>query len=331
MVFKDPVILLLIPLVCALFFWQRHRQKEPAITFSSAQIVQGLDATWRTRLSIVPFILRVIAVLLMVIALAGPRSVLEQTLTSVEGIDIILAIDCSGSMAAEDFAVGGKRANRLETVKRVVEEFIRNRPYDRIGLVAFAGVAYTVCPLTLDHNWLINNLNRIALRLIKDGTAIGSAVNSSVLRLKKSDAKSKVVILLTDGVNNAGKTDPLMAAQAAKALGVKIYTIGAGTKGYAPFPVENLLGQRFYQKVLVEIDEVLLKRIADITHGRYFRATDTESLRSIYQEIDALEKTKIEEQGFKQYKELFSYFVAAALFLLALEFALNHTVFLRVP
>lgn len=331
MIFKDPWVLILIPLFGVLFVWQRSRQKDPTLRFSSTQLVQGLTPTWKTKFSIVPPVMRALAVVLLLIALAGPRSVLEQTLTSVEGIDIILAIDCSGSMAAEDFVVNGKRNNRLDIIKQVVEEFVQNRPSDRIGLVAFAGLAYTVCPLTLDHNWLVNNLNRITLHLIKDGTAIGSAINSSVLRLKKSDAKSRIIILLTDGVNNAGKTDPLMAAQAAKAMGIKVYTIGAGTKGYAPFPVENLFGQKFYQKILVEIDEALLKKIADLTNGKYFRATDTESLRNIYHEIDNLEKTKIEEQGFKQYKELFGYFLRAALLLLALEFILNHTLFLRIP
>jgi len=275
--------------------------------------------------------LRIVAIVLFLIGLAGPRFILQETISSVEGIDIILTIDCSGSMAAEDFQINGRRTNRLEVVKKVVDEFIANRPYDRMALVAFAGVAYPVSPLTLDHNWLINNLNRIELGFMKDGTAIGSAINSSLLRLRKSDVKSKIVILLTDGVNNAGKTDPLTAAEAAKTLGIKIYTIGVGTKGYAPFPIQDLFGQKFYQKVLVEIDEVLLRRIAELTGGKYFRATDMESLRQIYEEIDALEKTKIEEHGFKEYKERFDWFVGLALLFLFIEFVLSHTVFLRIP
>ena len=331
MLFKDPWILFLIPLCCGLVVWIHWRQKDPTIRFPSADLLIDLRTTWKSQFRFIPHWLRWLAIVFLLIGLAGPRSVLQETMSSVEGIDIVLAIDCSGSMAAEDFQINGRRANRLQVIKQVVDEFIANRPYDRIGLIAFAGLAYTVCPLTLDHNWLVNNLNRIELGLIKDGTAIGSAINSSLLRLKKSDAKSKIIILLTDGVNNAGKTDPLVATQAAKTLGIKIYAIGAGTKGYAPFPVQDLFGQKFYQKVLVEIDEVLLHKIAETTGAKYFRATDTDSLRQIYKEIDSLEKTKIEEHGYRQYKELFGWFVGTALILLFFEFVLNHTLFLRIP
>jgi len=279
----------------------------------------------------ITYYLRLLAVALFILGLAGPRTVLEETVHETEGIDIVLTIDSSGSMAAEDFIVRGQRINRLDIVKQVVEEFIKERKNDRLGLVTFARLAYTVSPLTTDHSWLLTNLERVKLGLIQDGTAIGSAIASSVARLKNSDAKSKVIILLTDGVNNAGKMDPVDAARIAEAFHIKIYTIGAGTKGRVPFPSRDLFGRKDYQNVLIELDEKMLSEVAEITGGKYFRATDTESLRSIYNEIDALEKIKIEEQGYREYKELFQYFLLSALVMLCLEVILNHTLFLRIP
>jgi len=205
------------------------------------------------------------------------------------------------------------------------------RQSDRIGMVAFAARAYTVCPLTLDYPWLISNLERVEIGAIEDGTAVGSAISSSLNRLKDTEAKAKVIVLLTDGVNNAGKISPLTAAEAAKALGVKIYTIGAGTKGLAPYPVRGLFGQKGYRNIKVEIDEKTLKKIARMSGGKYFRATDAKSLKNIYREIDALEKTPIEETGFQQYKELFSRLVVSALSLLMLEIFLSNTVLRRLP
>ncbi len=234
-------------------------------------------------------------------------------------------------MAAEDFTVGGRRYNRLDVVKDVVREFIAGRGVDRIGLVTFAALAYTVCPLTTDYAWLTTNLERIRLGMITDGTAIGSAVNSSLTRLKNSEAKSKVIILLTDGVNNAGEIDPLTAARAARALGVRIYTIGAGTKGFAPFPARDVFGRKVYQQVRIDIDEKLLEGIAQVTGGKYFRATDTESLRSIYQAIDALEKTRIKQAGYFEYDELFSRVLLVALMALLIELVLSSTVLLKIP
>jgi len=270
-------------------------------------------------------------VILFLIALAGPRSVLEETVHTTEGIDIILAIDSSGSMAAEDFTEGQRRYNRLDIVKRVVTDFIEQRKNDNIGIVAFASLAYTVCPLTTDHAWLASNLERIDLGLIKDGTAIGSSIASSVARLKTSKAKSKIIILLTDGINNAGKIDPISAARAARAFGIKIYTIGAGTKGMVPFPATDFFGRKVYQKVYIQMDEETLKEIADITGGQYFRATDTESLKGVYAEIDALEKTEIEQYGYFEYEEMFDHMLLVALALLFLEIVLSRTVLLRVP
>lgn len=278
-----------------------------------------------------PFYLRLLAIVLFLLALAGPRSVMEETIHKSEGIDIVLAIDASGSMAAEDFMIKGKRMNRLEVVKDVVHSFIDGRANDRIGLIAFAGLAYTVSPLTTDYSWLKTNLARVELNLMEDGTAVGSAITSSLARLRKSKAKSKIIILLTDGINNAGKVTPLAAARATKALGVKIYTIGAGTKGFAPFPVRNFRGEKRYRKVRIDIDEETLQEIAQITDGRYFRATDTESLRDIYKEIDALEKTEIEEFGYKEYKELFVFVLVAGLVTLLSEMILSNSLLLRIP
>ncbi len=331
MILKDPWIITLIPLVLALVIFLKRRQKATSFQFSSTEIVSSLKSTWRVRFRQIPYILRLVAIVLFFIALAGPRSVLEETVHKTEGIDIVLAIDSSGSMAAEDFVFKGKRVNRLNIVKKVVEEFIEERTNDRLGLVIFACLAYTVSPLTTDHSWLLTNLDRVKLGLIQDGTAVGSAIVSSVARLENGEAKSKVIILLTDGVNNAGKMSPVEATRVAEAFGIKIYTIGAGTKGRVPFPVTNPWGRTAYQNVLIDLDEEMLQEIADVTGGKYFRATDTESLRSIYEEIDTLEKAKIEEYGYKEFKELFSVFLITALFVLCSGIVLANTIFLKVP
>lgn len=331
MLFKDPWLLVFLPIVVGLMVWRYGRMQPASLRFPSSQLAASLSSTWRVRMAFLPFVLRLGTALLMVMALAGPRSVLQETEYKTQGIDIVLAMDSSGSMEAEDFRLDGHQANRLDVVKRVVEEFIDNRHSDRIGLVAFGGRAYTVSPLTTDYNWVKTNLERITLDLFEEGTAIGSAIGSSLARLKKSDAKSKVVVLLTDGVNNAGKLDPRTAAQAAKAMGVKIYTIGAGTKGYAPFPVRDLWGRKIYRNAIVDIDEKLLQDIAQMTGGKYYRATDTASLREIYHEIDAFEKTEIKEQSYREYQELFVYFLGAALIVLAVENLLSNTILMKVP
>ncbi|MBI3617491.1 MAG: VWA domain-containing protein [Candidatus Omnitrophica bacterium] len=331
MVFKDPWILLCIPVVLIVLYFLARRQRPVNIRFSSKELAAGLPVSWKIRFRHLPAILRAIALALFLAALAGPRAVLKQTLHESEGIDIVLAIDASGSMAAEDFAIGGQRYNRLDVVKNVVREFIDHRSGDRIGLVTFAALAYTVCPLTTDYAWLTTNLERIRLGMITDGTAIGSAINSSLTRFKNSEAKSKVMILLTDGVNNAGEIDPLTAARAAQALGVKIYTIGAGTQGFAPFPVQDVFGRKVYQQVRIDIDEKLLQGIAQVTGGKYFRATDTESLRTIYSAIDTLEKTRIEQAGYFEYDELFTRVLLAALMILVIELVLSNTLLLKMP
>ncbi len=329
--FKSLWVLVLVPVAVGLMYFLKRRQKEAALRFPSKTLVDALQPSWKVRLRYIPLWLRGIVLVLFLVALAGPRSVLRETLHTTEGIDIVLAIDSSGSMAAEDFTIGDKRYNRLEIVKEVVKDFIKARANDKIGLVAFSALAYTVCPLTTDYVWLTANLERVRLGLIKDGTAVGSAIASSTIRLKASTATSRVVILLTDGVNNAGEIDPIAAARAAQALGIRIYTIGAGTKGAVPFPAQDFFGRKVYQRVMIDMDEEILQQIADITGGKYFRATDTESLRRVYKEIDSLEKTKIEEVGYVEYDELFAVVLVAALAVLLAEIILANTVFLKVP
>lgn len=331
MVFKDFGVLFLIPVTLGILYFLKKRRKEAAVRFSSVSLVDSLPVSWKVKFRHVPDVLRGIVLVLFLIALAGPRSVLKEAVHKTEGIDIILAIDSSGSMAAEDFTVGSKRVNRLEIVKNVVEDFIAQRQHDKIGLVTFAALAYTVCPLTTDYAWLAANLSRIDLGIIKDGTAVGSAVASSLARLKKSEAKSKIIILLTDGMNNAGEIDPLAAARAAQSLGVKIYTIGAGTKGLVPFPVQDFYGRKVYQRVQIDLDEETLQKMAAVTAGKYFRATDTESLRQIYKEIDALEKTALEEHGYFEYEELFDRVLLVALGILLVQILLSQTLFFQVP
>jgi Ca-activated chloride channel family protein len=330
MEFKTPYILVLLPLLAvALYIW-RSRRKETSFQFPSTQMLDGGPKGWKARCYRLPHYLRWVALALLIIGLAGPRQILEETLITSEGIDIILALDVSGSMAAEDFVINGQRKNRLNVVKSVVKEFIDQRVSDRIGLVVFAARAYTACPLTTDYNWLKENLSRVNLGVLEDGTAIGSGISSSLLRLKESRAKSRIIILLTDGANNAGRIEPLTAAKLASTMGVKVYTIGAGTNGFAPVPV-NMFGQIVYQNIAVDIEEEPLKEIAAMTGAKYFRATDTEGLRQIYKNIDALEKTKIESTNYRQYHELFWICVLAALGLIALDILLSNTLLLKIP
>lgn len=331
MIFKDPLVLVFLPIALGFGILIKGQLRKASLRFPSVDLLSSLQKTWKTRFANLPFYLRLLGLALFIVALSAPRLILEDVKNETEGIDIVLAIDGSGSMAAEDFTLKGRRYNRLEVVKDVVKEFVDGRSSDRLGLVAFGGLAYTVSPLTTDYAWLKTNLDRVTLNMMEDGTAIGSAISAGLSRLSKSQAKSKVIILLTDGVNNRGKVDPLSAAKAAKALGVKIYTIGAGTNGTAPFPVQDIWGRQGYQNVQVEIDEETLKSIAKTTGGEYFRATDTDSLRQVYKQIDRLEKTKIEETGYREYKELFGYFLTAGLLFLLAALVLENTLLLRLP
>lgn len=275
--------------------------------------------------------LRCIAVILLVLALARPQKGREETRITTEGIDIMLAVDISGSMMAEDFQIGGEHRNRLYVVKEVVREFIKGRQNDRIGIVIFAARPYTLCPLTLDYGWLIQQLDRAEIGMIEDSTAIGSAIATCTNRLQASDAKSRIIILLTDGRNNTGRIDPVTAADAAGALNMKIYTIGAGTKGLAPFPVRDFFGNKVYQQVKIDVDDDSLQKIAANTSGMYFRATDTDSLRKIYKEIDQMEKVTIEMTEYLEYKEFYPYLLISALISFVAEIGLSNTRFRRLP
>lgn len=275
--------------------------------------------------------LRALALCLLIIGLMRPQQGIEETKIKTEGIDIILAVDVSSSMLAEDFVLRGERKNRLEVVKDVVRDFIKKRSNDRIGLVVFAGQAYMQCPLTLDYGALLKFLDRIDIGMIEDGTAVGDGLATVLARLKDVESKSKVVILLTDGVNNAGRVYPANAAELAKALGVKVYTIGAGSKGKVPYPSRDFFGNKVYQWVTIDVDEQSLRNIADITGGKYFRATDTRKLHQIYNEIDRLEKTKMEVTSYCDYEELFVPFVLFAMGLMLIEVILRHTVLRILP
>lgn len=320
--------LLLIPLVALL---QGGKGVAPAIVFSSLKPLQERGRVRRSRMGGWLTSLLLLALALLVTALARPRQGKTISQVQASGIDIMLALDVSGSMQAEDFTIGGERANRLEVVKQVTKKFIEERPNDRIGIVCFAGRPYLVSPLTLDHGWLLANLERVKIGLVEDGTAIGSAIASSANRLKEKEAKSKIVVLLTDGDNNAGKVTPLTAAEAAKALGIKIYTIGAGTRGFAPMPVQDQFGRRLYRNVKVDVDEDTLKKIADLTNAKFYRATDTKTLGQIFEQIDKLEKSTIELNQYTQYRELFPWFLAAGFVVLALQSVLAQTVGRRLP
>ena len=327
----DPWLLLLLFLLPLLFWLQPRGGKEAAVRYSSLGLLRSLTHTgkrhWR---GILP-ILRGTALFVLILALARPQLGKAESRYYGEGIDIVLAVDISSSMLSEDFSLEEGRANRLEVVKSVVTDFVAARGGDRIGLVLFSARPYTQCPLTLDHGWLLQNLARAEIGMIEDGTAIGSALATAAGRLEHSDAESKIVILLTDGQNNAGKISPLTAADAAAALGIKVYTIGAGTRGLAPYPTRDVFGNTVYRPIQVDIDEEALTKIAAATQGRYFRATDTASLQSIYDTIDQLERTTFSAPQYLDYYELYPWCVLFALVLVSLETSLNHTVLRKLP
>ncbi len=275
--------------------------------------------------------LRMVALAALIIALARPQLGRGTTEVEASGIDILLAIDVSGSMEALDFQLNGERANRLEVVKEVVKEFVAERPNDRIGIVAFAGRPYLVSPLTLDHEWLVKRLESVRIGQVEDGTAIGSAIVSASNHLKDQDSKSRIVVLLTDGMNNAGAANPLTAAEAAKALDIKIYTVGAGTRGQAPIPIEDTFGRKRLQMVEVDLDEETLQEVASETGGQYFRATDTASLERIYASINQLETTKRKLKKYEDVDELFLFALLPGLLFLGMERVLGETRLRRLP
>ena len=326
-----PWVLLLLLLVPPIAFLRGRFGGTAGVTFSSTASLLRLGMRRRSRAGAFLAALSYLALASFIVALARPQLGSEITRVQASGVDIMLLLDVSRSMLSEDFSIGSSRASRIEVVKKVTEQFIRKRPNDRIGIIAFAGRPYLVSPLTLDHDWLIQNLDRIQIGLVEDGTAIGSAIASATNRLKDKDAKTKLIVLLTDGDNNAGKVMPLTAAEAAKALGVRIYTIGAGTQGEAPFPFTDPFGRTVYRNVAVDFKEDTIRQIAEITNGIAYRATDTRSLEKIFGEIDKLEKSKVEVEKIAQYRDLFPWFAGTGLALLTLEILLSQTLWRRLP
>ncbi len=308
------------------YYIYRTLQGGAAIRISTVEGVRRAPRTLRYWLRHAPFVLRCAAYALLVVALARPQDVDEQRRSSAEGIDIVLAVDVSGSMLARDFT-----PDRITAAKEVAGKFIADRYGDRLGLVVFAGEAFTQSPLTTDQGTLQTMLSRIRSGIIEDGTAIGNGLATALNRLRESDAKSKVIILLTDGVNNRGEIAPLMAADIAADMGVKVYTIGVGTRGKAPYPVVDMFGNMSFQQMDVEIDEKTLEQIAERTGGRYFRATDNDKLQSIYDEINQLEKSKVEVTDYTVYHERFLALVLAALGVLLLEFIFSNIILKRIP
>ena len=317
-------LLLIIPLL----LWWRRRQRTkaaPALRLTTLSGLRNLPVAGKVKWHPVLSVLRVLCLAALVVALARPRLSNSKEYVDSEGIDIVLALDLSGSMRAEDFT-----PNRFEAARKVADEFIESRPADRIGLVVFSGEAFTQCPVTPDHGVLRAQLAAMELgTMLKDGTAIGDGLATSVSRLRYVKGKSRIVILLTDGVNNTGRIDPDIALDIAKTYGVRVYTIGVGTTGMAPTPVPTPMGVTM-QYAPVELDEALLRKIATQTGGAYYRATDNRSLSSIYKQIDQLEKTRVEMTTYKQYRELFFPFALIAICALALEMALRYSVFRSV-
>ncbi len=328
--FADPWLLLLLVLVPLMVIYYLKKSGSGRIRFSSLAALKGVKQSkalgWRKGL----LVMRCLAVSLLVCALARPQAGNRTTEILTEGVDIMLCLDTSGSMNALDFTLDNKRVNRLQVVKKEVDEFIRGRQNDRIGMVVFAEEAFTQCPLTLDYGVLLSFLEKLEIGMAGDRTAIGSALAVCVKRLKDLKSKSKIIILLTDGRNNTGSITPATAADIARACTIKVYTIGVGTEGEAPFLVDSLFGKRYvYQRV--DLDEDTLKEIAQKTGGTYFRATNTEALKSIYRQIDAMEKTEAKIKEYMEYEELFAWFLLPGLCLLLLEIILANTRLRKIP
>ena len=331
MTFAYPWFLLLLGLLPVFAWLKGKRGQRSAFLYSSVQLVKGVADLKRSRSGQILAAMRWITLALLIVALARPQRTQSESTVRASGIDIVIALDLSGSMESEDFQLRGEQVNRLAIAKDVLKRFIDRRAGDRIGLVAFAGRAYIASPNTLDHDFLRQNIERLQLHTIEDGTAIGSGLSAAVNRLRDLNSKSKIVILMTDGQNNAGKIPPLTAAEAAQALKIKVYTIGVGTRGMAPMPQRDPFGRKFYVQVAVDIDEETLKGIAEKTGGKYYRADSAETLRSIYEEIDKLEKTDIETKKWVQVDEYFHWAAAPGLFLLLLEVLLAHTIWRKLP
>ena len=318
----------LLPLV---LLWRGRRGPVAAVEYSDISLARDIARRTRSRIGALVWVLPIIAAALMIVGLARPQRTHSRTQVTVNGIDIVLALDVSGSMQALDFTVDNHRVNRIAVVKSVVSKFIDERPNDRIALIAFAAAPYIVSPLTLDHDWLQQNLMRIDVGIGDDGTAIGSAIAAAVNHLRTTEAKTKVVILLTDGVNNSGKISPLAAAEAARALGVKVYTVGAGVRGKAPIPVRDSAGRIHVVLANVDVDEKTLQAVASETGGQFYRATDTGSLEKIYEQINRYETSAQTVQRFEHVEELYKWALYPSLGFLGLGVLLQQTRFRRLP
>ncbi len=328
--FENSWLLLLGLVIPLIIYHYLKRDHGTRLKFPSISTLKRLETSKSVYLRHSLIVLRSLCLLFLVLAMARPQSGKKTTEIVTEGVDIMLVLDTSGSMQALDFKVDGKRINRLEVVKKVVADFIAGRKNDRLGMVVFADQAFTQCPLTLDHGVMLEFLDKVQIGMAGDGTAIGSAIGTAVKRLKDIKAKSKLIILLTDGRNNSGRLSPEKAAEIARKYGIKIYTIGAGTKGQAPFLVNTFFGPQYvYQQV--DLDEGTLKQIADTTDGRYFSATDTESLKKIYARIDKMEKSQVKVKEYMEYNELFCWPLLLALGFLLLEIVLANTRFRKIP
>jgi Ca-activated chloride channel homolog len=317
------LLLLLIPMI-AWYIW-RQKYADATLQISTLRGFSKISKSKKTYIRHLPFVFRCLTIIFLIIALARPQSTNSLRNITTEGIDIMISLDISGSMLAMDF-----KPNRMEAAKEVAIDFIKQRPNDRIGLVIFAAESFTQCPLTLDHNVLSNLFRDVRTGMLEDGTAIGMGLATAVNRIKDSDAKSKVIILLSDGENNRGQIAPLTAAEIARTFGVRVYTIGVGTIGTAPFPIQTVFGVQT-QNMEVKIDEAMLREIANITGGQYFRATDRNALEGIYKEIDEMEKNKIEVQEYTRHSEEFLPFVLLALLFLMLELVFRNTILRTIP
>lgn len=325
--FLYPELLWLLTLIPLLVFLKGSRGPAPSVLFSTTALVHEIAKDRKVSSYKMMAGFKLLAIGFLIVALARPQLGNTTTEINASGIDIILAVDVSGSMEAMDFTLNGKSVNRLEVVKNVVDSFIEDRPNDRMGLIAFGGKPYLISPLTLDHNWLRKRLESLTIGMIEDGTAIGSAIGTSVNRLREQTSKSKIIILLTDGINNSGRISPLLGAEAAEALKIKVYTIGAGTRGEAPFPVVQF-GRKRLIKAKVDIDEITLQQVAEKTGAQYFRATDTQSLEEIYSAINNMETTTRTIKKFENYRELFWIFLCLSFLSLSIFLGINRG---RIP
>jgi Ca-activated chloride channel family protein len=338
--FAQPWFLLLLAAIPLLAYWRGKMGPAAALTFSSTAALRSLGKSSAARAGKFLRAMMLLSLALFAIAMARPQ--LGKSLTQIEasGIDIMVVLDVSGSMLTKDFTIGGEAATRIDAIREVTQKFIEGRPNDRIGIIAFAGRPYVVSPMTLDHDWLLKNLERVKIGLVEDGTAIGSGIAAAANRLNDKRSKSRVIVLLTDGENNTGKIPPNTAAEAVKALKIHFYAIGAGINGIAPTPVFNpqngkpltdMFGNIVYQKQRVHFNEAGLKEVAKIADGQFYRATDTKSLEQIFGDIDKLEKTTVSVKKYQQYRDLFPGCIMTGLGLLLAQLLLSQTIWKKLP